>query len=111
MGRRKKGTRVEDYGDISEMMVKCANGTPESVRALGDYIETMLKSRFGKILEIYLRGKEGEVLIRAKNDLGNSSFYLGMLGAVKEFWADLEQMVFDRDNLLQKNLQSVEEEI
>ncbi len=100
MGRPKKVKTVEDYPEITELMVKCGTGDPTAIRAVGDYVENVLQSKFGKILEIYLRGKEVEVLNRAKQDLGNGSFFLGMLGAVKEFALDLEQFVLDKDKVL-----------
>lgn len=101
MGRPKKVKTVNDYPEIAELMIKCSQQDPAAIRAVGDYVENVLKSKFGKILEIYLRGKETEVLNRAKQDLNQSAFYLGMLGAIKEFALDLEQFVLDKDKVLE----------
>ncbi len=101
MGRPKKVKTVDDYPEISELMIKCGRGDVSAIRAVGDYVENVLKSKFGKILEIYLRGKETEILNRAKQDLNQGSFYLGMLGAVKEFALDLEQFVLDKEKVLE----------
>lgn len=100
MGRPKKVKTVDDYPEITELMIKCGQQDPAAIRAVGDYVENVLKSKFGKILEIYLRGKETEILNRAKQDLAQSAFYLGMMGAVKEFALDLEQFVLDKDKVL-----------
>lgn len=100
MGRPKKVKTIEDYPEVAEMMLKCAQGDPTAIRAVGDYVEQILKGKFGKFLEIYLRGKEMEIMGRAKSDLNQSSFYLGMLGAVKEFTIDFEQFVLDKDKVI-----------
>lgn len=100
MGRPKKVKTIEDYPEVAEMMLKCAQGDSAAIRAVGDYVEQVLKGKFGKFLEIYLRGKEMEIMGRAKNDLEHSEFYLGMLGSVKEFSLDFEQFVFDKDKVL-----------
>lgn len=101
MGRPKKFKTVDDYPEITELMVACGKGDPSAIRAVGEYVENVLKSKFGKILEIYLRGKETEVVNRAKNDLSQAPFYLGMIGAVKEVALDLEQFVLDKDKVLE----------
>lgn len=100
MGRPKKVKTVDDYPEIAEMMVACGKGDPSAIRAVGDYVEHTLKSKFGKVLEIYLRGKEMEIINRAKQDLVQAPVYLGMLSAVKEFALDLEQFVLDKDKVL-----------
>lgn len=100
MGRPKKVKTIEDYPEVAEMMLKCAQCDPTAIRAVGDYVEQTLKGKFGKFLEIYLRGKEMEIMGRAKNDLNQSAFYLGMLGAVKEFALDFEQFVLDKDKVI-----------
>jgi hypothetical protein len=101
MGRPKKVKTVDDYPEITELMVKCGQSDPQAIRAVGEYVENVLKSKFGKILEIYLRGKEVEIVNRAKQDLPQSPFYLGMIGAVKEVALDLEQFVLDKDKVLE----------
>lgn len=101
MGRPKKVKTVDDYPEISEMMVACGKGDPSAIRAVGDYVEHTLRSKFGKVLEIYLRGKEMEIINRAKQDLVQAPVYLGMLSAVKEFALDLEQFVLDKDKVLE----------
>lgn len=100
MGRPKKIKTIEDYPEVSDMMLKCAQADPTAIRAVGDYVENVLRGKFGKFLEIYLRGKEMEIMGRAKLDLNQSAFYLGMLGAVKEFALDFEQFVLDKDKVL-----------
>lgn len=111
MGRPKKVKTVEDYPEINELMIKCAQGDPVAIRATGEYVEHMLKSKFGKILELYFRGKETEIMNRAKQDLSQAPFYLGMLGAVKEFALDLEQFVLDKDKVLEPIKRDMDEEI
>ena len=111
MGRHKKVKTVDDYPEITELMIKCGRQDPAAIRAVGDYVENVLKSKFGKILEIYLRGKETEILNRAKQDLSQGSFYLGMLGAVKEFAIDLEQFVLDKDKVLAPRESNEENEV
>lgn len=101
MGRPKKVKTIEDYPEIAELMVKCSQGDPAAIRAVGDYVEHTLRSKFGKVLEIYLRGKEMEIINRAKQDLTQAPVYLGMLSAVKEFALDLEQFVLDKDKILE----------
>lgn len=99
MGRKKKQPKIEDFPEVAELFVKCASREQGAITALGEYVEWVLKGKFGKVLEIYFRGKESEILSRAKQDLTNSQFYLGMLGAVKEFTLDLEQFVLDKDKV------------
>jgi hypothetical protein len=101
MGRPKKFKTIEDYPEVAEMMVACGKGDPSAIRAVGDYVEHTLRSKFGKVLEIYLRGKEMEIINRAKQDLTQAPVYLGMLSAVKEFAIDLEQFVLDKDKVLE----------
>lgn len=110
MGRPKKVKTIEDYPEVAEMMLKCAQGDPAAIRAVGDYVEQILRGKFGKFFEIYLRGKEMEIMGRAKNDLSHSEFYLGMLGAVKEFTTDFEQFVLDKDKVLAPVVKEDEEE-
>jgi hypothetical protein len=111
MGRPKKVKTVEDYPEVAEMMVKCAQGDPTAIRAVGDYVENVLKSKFGKVLELYFRGKEVEIINRAKQDLPQAPVYLGMLSAVKEFALDLEQFVLDKDKVLAPVERDAQEEI
>lgn len=99
MGRKKKVPTIDDFPEISEQMVKCAQGDQTAIRVIGSYVESVLRGKFGKLLEIYFRGKETEVFNRSKQDLANSQFFLGMIGAVKEIQLDLEQFVLDKDKL------------
>ena len=101
MGRPKKFKTVDDYPEITELMVACGKGDATAIRAVGDYVEHTLRSKFGKVLEIYLRGKEMEIINRAKQDLTQAPVYLGMLSVVKEFALDLEQFVLDKDKVLE----------
>lgn len=110
MGRPKKVKTVNDYPEVSELMIKCSQRDVAAIRAVGEYVENILKGKFGKILEIYLRGKETEIINRAKQDLPQSAFYLGMLGAIKEFALDLEQFVLDKDKVLEPVQQDPEAE-
>jgi hypothetical protein len=102
MGRKKKVPTVEDFSDLNELMVLCATNNPDAIRAVGEYVEVIIRGRFGKLLEIYFRGKESELVNRAKLDLSQAKFYLGMISAVKEFQLDLEQFVLDKDRLDQE---------
>ena len=108
MGRPKKHKKIEDYPEITELMVKCSQGDPSAIRAVGEFVENVMTGKFGKILELYFRGKETEIVNRAKQDLSNSQFYLGMLDAVKEFSLDLEQFVLDKDKVLEPRRQEEE---
>jgi len=111
MGRKKKVPTIDDFPEISEQMVKCAQGDQTAIRVIGEYVEVVLSGKFGKLLEIYFRGKESEIINRSKQDLSNSPFYLGMIGAIKEIQLDLEQFVLDKDKLnepLEKQDDSVE---
>ncbi len=111
MGRKKKVPTIDDFPEITEQMVKCAQGDQTAIRVIGDYVEFILRGKFGKLLEVYFRGKETEVLNRSKQDLANAQFFLGMIGAVKEIQLDLEQFVLDKDKLnepIEKQDDSVE---
>ena len=99
MGRKKKVPTIDDFPEITEQMVKCAQGDQTAIRVIGEYVEFILRGKFGKLLEVYFRGKETEVLNRSKQDLANAQFFLGMIGAVKEIQLDLEQFVLDKDKL------------
>lgn len=100
MGRKKKYQKIEDFPEVEELFIKCGLGDIGAIHALGDYVEQVLKGKFGKVLEIYSRGKETEIINRSKQDLANAPFYLGMLGAVKEITTDLEQFVLDKDRVI-----------
>lgn len=110
MGRKKKVPTVEDFPDLTELMVQCAMREPSSITAVGHFVEGVLKGRFGKLLEIYFRGKESEIVNRGKSDLTHSQFYMGMVSAIKEIQLDLEQFVLDKDKLNERipDEQSVE---
>lgn len=99
MGRKKKVPTVDDFPELSELMIKCGQGDQPAIRAIGEYVEAVLRGKFGKLLEIYFNGKELEVINRAKQDIANAQFFLGMVGAIKEIKTDLEQFVLDKDKL------------
>lgn len=99
MGRKKKVPTIDDFPEITEQMVKCAQGDQTAIRVIGEYVEATLGSKFGKLLEVYFRGKETEVVNRSKQDLTNASFYMGMISNIKEIQLDLEQFVLDKDKL------------
>ncbi|MBP9838430.1 MAG: hypothetical protein KBC84_06925 [Proteobacteria bacterium] len=99
MGRKKKVPTVEDFPDLTELMVRCAMRDQHAITAVGVFVEGVLRGRFGKLLEIYFRGKESEIVSRGKSDLTHSQFYMGMVSAIKEIQLDLEQFVLDKDKL------------